>query len=289
MKETEIFLVRHAVTEWNQSGFFQGVSDIPLNADGYEQANLLAERFLSSGQKIDHIYVSSLARTRQTAEPLAAKLGLQIETLEGIQEINGGKLEGGYHYDNVINYPETMEMATISPYHAQFPEGESGKDVYERMVRAFDFVVKTHPGESILLISHGYALQMLQSYIQKLDAENTKRQMAANTAVTHVKVDSEGKFTVSYINDASHLPAKWQVSSENQSTIVYKLLIENPEMKAASDKLAERLELNSISEINWKAFATFVIEDKSRLSMDYVQSLTKEELADLRSLLLNTD
>ncbi|MDI2588735.1 histidine phosphatase family protein [Psychrobacillus sp. NEAU-3TGS] len=58
---TRFGLIRHRVTEWNELGKAQGISDIPLNITGLIQAHALADR-LSLGEEWDIIAASDLSR-----------------------------------------------------------------------------------------------------------------------------------------------------------------------------------------------------------------------------------
>ncbi|MFF3923026.1 histidine phosphatase family protein [Paenibacillus lactis] len=88
-----IGFVRHGLTDWNAQGRAQGLSDIPLNAEGRQQAKLLAER-LRNGPW-ESIVTSTLTRARETAEIIAHELGVRDVIQEhGIREIDCGLIEG---------------------------------------------------------------------------------------------------------------------------------------------------------------------------------------------------
>ena len=69
---TELLLVRHGETDWNAAGRLQGHTDRPLSDYGREQARRLAEEL--AGEEFDAIYASDLARARETAEIVGARL-----------------------------------------------------------------------------------------------------------------------------------------------------------------------------------------------------------------------
>ncbi|WP_203249107.1 histidine phosphatase family protein [Sporosarcina beigongshangi] len=75
---TTIGLVRHGITEWNELGKAQGVSDIPLNKIGKQQAFALANR-LSLEQEWDVIITSDLSRAIETAQIVSTTLHLPIK------------------------------------------------------------------------------------------------------------------------------------------------------------------------------------------------------------------
>ncbi len=248
-KPTEVYLIRHAATELNHKGFFQGSSNIPLNDAGNEQAQYLKKRFLDAGTKIDKIYVSRLVRTQQTIAPLAEVLGLEPIVRDGLEEIDGGDMEMRTHTDNVRDYPETMENVMLRPYYVEMPNGETGKAVYERIVPAFLSICQENPGKTVLIVTHGFVLQMLSSFLKGIPPEQTERLICANTGVSRILYQSAGgagavvsadasvdavaatdevvgggfgQIQIDYLYDASHLPEKWQVGVENQNTERYK-------------------------------------------------------------------
>jgi len=73
---TEFLLVRHGETDWNAEGRLQGHTDRPLSDYGRKQARRLADEL--AGSDIDAIYASDLARARETAEIVGARLHLPV-------------------------------------------------------------------------------------------------------------------------------------------------------------------------------------------------------------------
>ena len=88
---TKLLLVRHGETDWNRHGRWQGGSDTQLNDLGREQARALAEEL---DGEIDVLYSSDLARARETAEIVAAKLGLEVRLDPRLRERGFGSWEG---------------------------------------------------------------------------------------------------------------------------------------------------------------------------------------------------
>ncbi len=71
---TDLYLVRHGETEWNRLRRIQGLTDIPLNDTGREQARRTG--MLLTRRPIARVYASPLGRARETAEIIARELGL---------------------------------------------------------------------------------------------------------------------------------------------------------------------------------------------------------------------
>ena len=74
--EKRVMLIRHAQTDWNAAGRWQGHADPSLSAEGQVQARLLGERL--TGESAVALVCSDLKRAVQTATPVAQALGLEL-------------------------------------------------------------------------------------------------------------------------------------------------------------------------------------------------------------------
>ena len=122
-----IVLARHGQTEANRDGLLVGRVDPPLTALGFEQAARLAEALAGSGA--DRVVASPLARTRTTAEAIATRLGLEVETDERLIEMDYGAWDGTPIADVSI---ETWRRWRTDPEFRP-PGGESLRDVARRV------------------------------------------------------------------------------------------------------------------------------------------------------------
>ena len=100
----ELLLVRHGETDWNRDRRFQGHADPPLNETGRAQARALADEL--AGEVIDAVYTSDLARARETAEILAARLGAEVVPLRELREIDVGEWQGLTWTEIEERYPD---------------------------------------------------------------------------------------------------------------------------------------------------------------------------------------
>src|SRR5439155_19215192 len=144
---TMLLLVRHGETDWNAEGKLQGHTDRPLNDYGRRQAEILADVF--AGESIDALYASDLSRARETAEILGEKLGLAVAVDPDLREKNWGTWEG-------LTADERLHIAY---------EGETSEDHRERTLRAVQRIVERHPGERIVVVTHGGSLRRLQAFV----------------------------------------------------------------------------------------------------------------------------
>jgi broad specificity phosphatase PhoE len=144
---TVLLLARHGETDWNASGRLQGHTDRPLNAYGRRQAAELAGRL--GGDAIDAVYASDLARARETAEIVAAELGLTVVLEPGLRERNWGTWEG-------LTPEERARVAF---------EGEAPEAHRERIVGAIERIADRHPGGRVLVVTHGGSMRRVQAAV----------------------------------------------------------------------------------------------------------------------------
>jgi probable phosphoglycerate mutase len=153
---TRIGWVRHGITEWNQLGKIQGVTDIPLNPEGIKQARLLAKRLAREGDTWNGICSSNLQRAVQTSEILAECLGIPLILDSRLRERSFGEAEG------------TTEAERLSKWGAEWrrlvPDQESDELIKTRGHEFVDELSSKHPGEAWLVVTHGsFLARMLQS------------------------------------------------------------------------------------------------------------------------------
>jgi broad specificity phosphatase PhoE len=91
------YFLRHGETEWNRNRRWQGISDIPLNNTGIEQAEALQPLIADLG--IQTICASPLQRAFVTAELASEGLDIPIHAIDGLKEVSFGPYEGVNHYE----------------------------------------------------------------------------------------------------------------------------------------------------------------------------------------------
>ncbi|CEP68675.1 Alpha-ribazole phosphatase, CobC [Moorella glycerini] len=202
MQGTRVYLVRHGETEWNNSGRYQGHSDVDLSSKGRLQAELLRERFRHIS--LDGVYSSDLSRARETAVTIAAPHGLEVNTVTGLREINFGTWEGLTYQEIVASFPCEWEAWRRDPANKIVPGGESFRQVKERVWEAFNGIVRQEMGRSILLVAHGGSLRTLICAILGLDLTAVWRFRLDNTGVSIVDCYDD-KHILVLLNDTHHL------------------------------------------------------------------------------------
>src|SRR4051794_22337782 len=101
---TVVGLIRHGVTDWNRERRIQGHTNIPLNADGRKQAELLANRMVD--EEWDVIYASDLGRAQETAACIGHVKQLEVQTDPRLREMYCGEIEGTTQEERVAKWGE---------------------------------------------------------------------------------------------------------------------------------------------------------------------------------------
>jgi broad specificity phosphatase PhoE len=144
----EVWLLRHAETEWSRNGKHTGRTDIPLTEAGREAARKLGERL--RGQDFDLILCSPLSRARETAQ-LAGLVCSGVR--DDLLEWDYGEYEG-------LTTPEIRkELPRWFLWHDGAPGGELPHDVAARCDRVIA-EVRAVEGK-VALVAHGHILRAL--------------------------------------------------------------------------------------------------------------------------------
>ncbi len=202
----ELYLLRHTETVGNEQRLFQGRIDLEISHKGTEQLQLIGQRF--ENIHIDKVYSSPLPRAVKTARAALGGRTLKITEEPLLIEIDGGELEG-HHFTEI--FAEGSELGDAWYNHIESfkaPGGESMKDVYDRAWEGLRKLLSDpdNDGKTILAVSHGAAVRCI---ICRLLYGDISRLMdtgwSDNTAVSHIFYE-DGKITLDYANDISHLP-----------------------------------------------------------------------------------
>ncbi|HEU4463887.1 MAG TPA: histidine phosphatase family protein [Gemmatimonadota bacterium] len=165
--ESRVVLVRHGETEYNFEGRWQGSgSDVPLNATGRVQAGRVAEALAARfDAALETIYSSDLARAFETAEILAARLGIAIVEVPALRELSHGAWEGRTQAEVEARWPAEYAAYLANPFRIGRGGGESYADLERRVWPALERLAGVHRGQRIVAVSHGGPIRLALSRI----------------------------------------------------------------------------------------------------------------------------
>jgi len=154
---TEILLIRHgeSAAAYMDKPFplVGGHADPDLAENGREQAERLAERLART--PIDALYVTSLRRTAQTAEPLAEKLGLTPQVEPDLREVHLGEWEAGLFRKMVADNHPVAERMWAEERWDVIPGAEPAEKFAARTGSAIRRIAAAHPDQRVAVVVHG--------------------------------------------------------------------------------------------------------------------------------------
>jgi 2,3-bisphosphoglycerate-dependent phosphoglycerate mutase len=211
----EILLLRHGQSAPHVDGesfaLVDGHGDPALSALGREQAELAAARLLAAGERIAAVYVTTLQRTRQTAAPLVAALGVEPVVERELREVFLGDWEGGEFRRRVADGdPIALRMFTEQRWDV-IPGAEPAAEFGARVRRGIERIADRHRDELVVAVVHGGVIGEVIG--QATGANGFTFSGADNASISHVVVTDE-RWIVRCFNDATHLRATFSTAPE---------------------------------------------------------------------------
>lgn len=187
-----IYFTRHGETEWNKEDIIQGQLDSPLTEKGIEMGKSLREK--SKDIHFDKIYSSDLKRALDTAKLIAGDREI-IET-PLLREINVGnwsgrkisdvKIEDSKLYNDYFNNPEKYERE----------DGESIKDLLERVEKFFEEAIYPEEDENILIVAHGVTIVAMFDIMEKIPVKDFWSNRVRRNGEFNIADYKDGEFKI---------------------------------------------------------------------------------------------
>jgi 2,3-bisphosphoglycerate-dependent phosphoglycerate mutase len=152
-----LLLLRHGETAPVRDGvvvpLLEGQSNPDLDPAGVDEARRAAERL--ADEDIAAIYVTPLARTHETAAPLAERLGLKPVVEPRLIEVHLGEWEGG-QYRRRVAAKDPIAVRVIEEQRWDVIPGAEPMDRFAARVReGIEAVAAAHPDRTVVVVSHG--------------------------------------------------------------------------------------------------------------------------------------
>ena len=180
MTATTLLLARHGQAEYEANEWAEGGSLTPL---GRRQSLALAQALAS--ERVAHVYTSTLARAVQTAEIVAASLDIGVTTRLGLREFDAGYLaERPHDLDPVLAVYDRWIGGDLD---ARVPDAESAAELVARLRTVLEEIAAGHPGETVLVVSHGGTLRIGLPALCRMDVEPAELE---NTATVEVRAEA---------------------------------------------------------------------------------------------------
>ncbi len=173
---SQLVLVRHGQSEWNEKNLFTGWRDPDLTAKGIEEARAAGRALKAAQAKFDIGYTSNLQRAQKTCALLLEELqrsDLPVTRHEALNERDYGDLSGLNKDDAREKWGEGQVHIWRRSFDIPPPGGESLKDTAERVLPYFDAEImpQIKAGQNILIAAHGNSLRALVMQLDGLTRE----------------------------------------------------------------------------------------------------------------------
>jgi 2,3-bisphosphoglycerate-dependent phosphoglycerate mutase len=192
----KLILVRHSESELNSKGVWTGITDVGLTEKGHNDARKIGE--LLKDLAFDKIYTSQLKRANETRDDLLSSYGTTTadsRRTAAINERDYGEYTGLNKWEVKAKIGEEAFSDIRRAFDAPIPNGETLRDVYERVVPWYREIVLPQllSGKNILLIAHGNSNRALRKYLENVSDEDVKNLEMDFDKIYIYDVDATGK------------------------------------------------------------------------------------------------
>ncbi len=218
----ELVLVRHAEPQWARDGL--SVDNPPLTERGHAQARLLSERL--AHERFDAVFVSTMVRAQQTAEPILDTLGADATSHSWLEEI-GMPDWTGTPSEEVDELFKRALARPIAQHWDGIDGGESFRNFHERITAGLEKTLAPHgvvtqggeaplweiddPDLRVLMVAHAGTNATIIGHlmgIQPLPWEWERFVMfhASFSVLRPMRIGNGWSFNLFRLGDTEHLP-----------------------------------------------------------------------------------
>lgn len=202
MAPIKLVLLRHGQSLWNQENRFTGWADVPLSAQGIEEAKQGGQLIKEAGLTFDVAYTSRLKRAIKTLWLALEEMDLMwipVHRSWRLNERHYGALQGLNKSETAKKYGDEQVLtwrrsfATLPPLLDEdseyypgndpryqdlapelWPKAESLKTTIERVIPYWEetIVPDLKAGKKVLIAAHGNSLRALVKYLDNVSEED---------------------------------------------------------------------------------------------------------------------
>lgn len=156
----QLYVVRHGTTTLNVENRYRGRRDVPLDAQGYQDAVDAARQLSSVG--LSAVYTSPLRRAIATAQIIADEARVpDLRILHGLNNLDYGAWEGTTAEEAARCDPQAFLLYRTSPSLAACPSGERLTDAQRRMIEALELIGSRHQSEAVAVVTHAVMIRLV--------------------------------------------------------------------------------------------------------------------------------
>lgn len=204
-----LIFLRHGQAQNNVERRLVGrLPNVPLTETGVGQVEYAASCLKEMGATC--VYASPIQRTLQTARIVAERNSLEVREDARLTEINMGRLTGMKYDDLMDRYGNIFLHFYEGSEEFRKMGVETFASVKSRVAGMVDFVLREHPGENVVLVTHMDPIKAMLSAIIPMTPQSLYRLIIANASL-NIFLESEGSFSLGSINvmEPSRLVKLW--------------------------------------------------------------------------------
>ena len=186
---SHLILVRHGISEYNKKGLWTGWIDVELAPEGYDEAKRAGTTIKDF--TFNKAYVANLKRCTETLKEILNVLGqedLETDVTPALRERNYGDLAGKNKWKIKEEHGDEQFMKWRRGWDEPIPNGESLKDVYDRLVPYYQehIAPDLEAGKTILVSASGNSLRAMVKYLEKIpDDEISKLEIGTGEVLVY--------------------------------------------------------------------------------------------------------
>ena len=187
---TIVLLVRHGTTLTTGRLLPGRAKGLPLSDAGRAQAERVAAQIAALDPRPSAVYASPLERARETAAPIARALGVRVRNERGLVDLDVGEWTGM----SLRQAARRREWVAVQRWPAgfTFPGGESFTGLLARATEAVGRLVRAHPGEVIVAVTHADPIRALVATAAGVPLDLFQRLVVSTCSVSAVRYSPDG-------------------------------------------------------------------------------------------------
>lgn len=190
----KLVLVRHGQSLWNLENRFTGWVDVPLTAQGQNEARACGEKL--RGIHFDVAYTSALSRAQETLRLILEAMGSPLPVIrdQALNERHYGDLQGMNKDDMRKKYGEEQVHIWRRSFDIAPPNGESLKMTSERTLPFYERAIlgDIRQGKDVLVVAHGNSNRSMVMALDKLTGEEIVKVELGTGVPLVYDLDNEG-------------------------------------------------------------------------------------------------
>lgn len=220
----DLFLIRHGQPDWTPDRIAR--NDPYLTDLGREQANRVAHRLATLGG-VDELWVSTMRRAMETANPIGAEVARDGEAYDWLQEIGNPPEWEGAPADEIDRHFARANVRNMEEMWEGLPGGESFRAFHERVISGLDDTLARHgirpmdpghrhlwtvddPERRVIIVAHAGTNAVVLGHLLGLDPvpwewERFRQPHTGVSRLTMTPISTGWAFSLRQLGDVGHL------------------------------------------------------------------------------------